>query len=584
MERKAKIVCTIGNVQKKLEREVRESQKETIANEKEREKRQREHGYKNLEDELRRVISGFIENGMNVARINMAHYDVENEDDEYYLRKLIETIRDQSNEIAIMGDIQGPKVRIHNFLDQCEGKEEVELSKNDVFILTTNERLAGGKGANIKKPEPLDFIGDVRRFIKDKALPVEFWFADGEVVLTADAKHIRVEDAEIECTVKVPGTIKKNKGITVKNTIIQPGRYELWKYPKDKEDIEYLLERNIDMFALSLVNSREDVVSFQSYIKNCIGGRGGEKEIEKRFYSGMKDFPVVSKIETEEGFQNIDTILEVSYGIMVARGDLALQTGIQDIPVLQKRIIEKCVLSGKPVITATQMLSWMMYFVEPKRAEATDVANAIFDGTDALMLSEETADPNSKYPKESINMMADIALVTEKEIAERNKVEYKYRIDQLHEKISSRLKSSSDKESTRESCTEREEESISYAVSYNACKNAFELDCEAIIVLTETGETARILSRYRPDMIIIAGVYSERIARILQLSYGVKAIVIERNDPGYPFEEFQEVIQKGLERGLVQKGDRVVTVGRYPRREPRTVTLLNVHTIEGSSR
>ncbi|UCE18989.1 MAG: hypothetical protein JSV84_01165 [Gemmatimonadota bacterium] len=576
MGRKSKIVCTIGNIEKKFEQEVRTDLSGSIPDAVELEERIRDEVKKNLCERLRSIISGFIENGMNVARLNMAHFDVDDEDDDRYLSTLIETIRELSPDIAILGDIQGPKVRIHNFLGEYEDKKEVELEAKESFVITTRESLSTGKGASIQKPDFLDFVGDMRRHIKDKGRPVEFWLADGEVILTAEAEDIKENDGDIHCTVKVPGRIKIRKGIAVKNSAIQPGRYELRKYPKDQKDVEYLLRQRVDAIALSMVNSKNDVEGLHGFIKNTIGGKGGGKGIEERYYAGTTDFPIIAKIETEDGFRNIDEIIETCYGVMVARGDLALQTRIQEIPILQKRIIEKCVLRGKPVITATQMLSWMMYFVEPKRAEATDVANAIFDGTDALMLSEETADPKSKYPAESIRMMADIATATEREAKERNRVEYKYKVDQLHEKIMSRLQEGEESKFSENECGDI----ISHTVSYNACKKAFELGCKSIIVLTDTGSTARIISRFKPDASILAGVYSQHVARLLQFSFGVQAVKIVRDDAGYPFEEFRQVIDRAKEQGLVRTGDRVVTVGRYPRRIPGTVTLLNVLTVE----
>ena len=582
MRRKAKIVCTIGNVKKILEQEIRHRLQNTLTDVRELKEEVDDKTDELLAEELRRTMSGFIERGMNVARLNMAHFNVNDEDDKDYMRKLMETIRELSEEVAIMGDLQGPKIRIKDFLGACKGQNEVDLNGADTFILTTKETLSGVSGASIRKPEFLDFIGNVKRNIKDRNLPVEFWFADGEVILEAREEDIREDDAEIHCRIKVAGVLKRNKGISVKNSSMQPGRYELWKYPKDKVDIEFLLVHDIDMLALSMVNSDDDVKSLQDHIRDSIGGSGGVQEIERGFYSGIQDFPIISKIETEEGVRRIDEIIDVSYGVMVARGDLALQTRIQDIPLLQKRIIEKAVLKAKPVITATQMLSWMMYFIEPKRAEATDVANAIYDGTDALMLSEETADPKSKYPKEAIKMMSDIAMAAENDLRQRNTLEYKYKVDQLHEKIMKSQPGGASASGTGQTEFQSEVDilRVSQTVTYNACKKAFELGCKAIIVLTETGETARMISRFKPDVTIIAGVYSPQIGRLLSLSYGVKAILIKAQDTGYPFSEFKDVLKRAKELHLLEPGDRVVTVGRYPRTQSGTVTLINVCTLE----
>lgn len=582
MKRKAKIICTIGSVKKTLEQEIRHQLQSTITDKRDLKEEVKNKTDELLAGELKRTVSGFIENGMNVARLNMAHFDIDDEDDREYIRILMESIRELSDEVAILGDLQGPKIRVKKFLGTCEGRNEMNLENTETFILTTKETLSGDSGASIKKPEFLDFIGNVKRNIKDRNLPVEFWFADGEVILEAQEEDIREDDTEIHCRIKVAGMLKMNKGISVKNSSMQPGRYELWKYPKDKVDIEFLLDHDIDMLALSMVNGGDDVKSLQDHIRNSIGGSGGVQEIERRFYSGIRDFPIISKIETEEGVHHIDEIIDVSYGVMVARGDLALQTRIQDIPVLQKRIIEKAVLKAKPVITATQMLSWMMYFIEPKRAEATDVANALYDGTDALMLSEETADPKSRYPMEAIKMMSDITLAAEHDLRQRNTLEYKYKVDQLYEKIMKSHQGGTGTLGTEqpESQLETDVLRISRTVAYNACKKAFELRCKAIIVLTETGETARMISRFKPDVTIIAGVYSRQVARLLNLSYGVRAISIEIRERGYPFAEFNEVMEKARGLHLLERGDRVITAGRYPRTRSGAVTLLNVDTVQ----
>jgi len=558
MLRKAKIVCTIGRIE---------------------------------ENELAKTIRRFINAGMDVARINMAHYDLKKPADRSYLSKLIRVIRDEARNlgktVAIMGDIQGPKVRIKEFVGSLSGKKAVSLQRGDTFILTSQKKFLRDKaGASIRYEGELNFFQNVRSNIKkgdkDKPKRVEFWFGDGRVILQAE----EVTPSFASCKVIVGGELKIGQGVSVKNSSIRPGTYSLDCYPKDRKDIALLLKLGVDLFALSFVNSRDDVRNFQEYIKSELRNLR-LPSIEKRF-CGLADFPTISKIETATGFRHLDEIMEASYGIMVARGDLALQTGIETIGIFQKHIIDRCVTEGKPVITATQMLLSMMDFKEPRRSEATDVTNAIFDGTDCLMLSEETADPKSKFPVESIQMMAQIASTAEKEIKRLNGVEYKYKIDQRHEKnlhnleerqreLENKLKRQAlTPKEYQKGKTDLERREIRDHISYNACEMTHEMKCSAILVLTETGRTARMVARFKPDVPILAGVYDEQIARILKLSCGVEAFKIKRDDTGYPFKEFHQVLEQAKNRGILKKKDRVVLVAGYPRREFGTVTFLNV--------
>lgn len=553
MLRKAKIICTIGRIQDKLEE----------------------------------VIEQFITAGMDVARISMAHYDLNNDLDKNYLEELIGTIRRVAKKsgktVAIMGDIQGPKVRIKDFVGRLQGKNEIAVKCGEEFILTSKNQFTKNKsGASIRYEGNFKFFEDIKCNIKEKDMPIEFWFGDGRVILEALKENITSTHAS--CQVKVAGNLKKGKGISVKNSMISPQVYSLANYPKDQTDIKLLLQKDVDFFALSFVNNKEDVMNLQEYIR---------LQLKKLKLPRVQDgFPIISKIETEEGFINLDEITEESYGIMVARGDLALQTKIETIPIYQKRIIDSCLTKGKPVITATQMLLSMMNFIEPRRSEATDVANAIFDGTDALMLSEETAAPDSKFRVESIRMMAKIATETEEEIGRLSQLEYKDRIDHRHEKALTALRMERAKiekelrnrkiinQAYQNKIIELQRREDGENIAYNACKIAFESKFSAIVILTETGGTARIISRFKPNIPVIGGVYNARIARILKLSYGVEPIIIERDDSTYPFGELKQVIGQAKKSGIVKKGRRVILVAGYPRGAPGTVTFLNISKIE----
>lgn len=567
LERKAKIVCTIGRIEN---------------------------------NRLKEKIIYFIKAGMDVARINMAHYNSTDPNDKQYLKDLIGRIRTEGRKydkfVAIMGDIQGPKVRITEFLGDCQNEEKVPLTKHDEFTLTSETTIpTGKKGARIGYEGRFDFFQDIKTTVQtdkqDKPKPIEFWFADGKVII--EAKYERLEDTSVTCNVIVEGELKKGEGVSVKNAMIKPGEYTLENYPKDMHDINFLLEQDIDFLALSFVNSKDDLKNLQHYIKLKIHELELPK-IEERFF-GMKDFPIISKIETIGGISHIDEIMEVSYGIMVARGDLALRTGIQKIGIYQKKVIDRCLTKGIPVITATQMLLSMMEFKEPRRSEATDVTNAIFDGTDALMLSEETADSESKFQVESIQMMADIAMETEKEIKDLNKLEYEYKIGQRFTKIrklldeeASEIKNKyNDGKTMANEYEDYEDSKVNFArkettdnISHNACQMAYDAKrCEAIVVLTDTGGTARMVSRFRPDMPIFAGVYNEQIGRILSLSYGVKAFIVKERNSNYPFDELMQIVEQAKKKNLLKSGDKIIQVAGFPSRRPGTVTFINDFTI-----
>lgn len=570
MLRKTKIICTIGRIP---------------------------------ETKLTSTINEFVAAGMDVARINMAHYDVAEQGDRDYLEKLVKTIRDEAKRlrktVAILGDIQGPKVRISGFFGFGSPEpDEVVLKSGDIFVLSESA-INGKKGATIAHEGQFNFFKDIKakpipkKDDKGKHKPIEFWFGDGKVMLETSRKCIR-ENSAI-CTVQVPGALRKKKGVTPKNATITPGKYSLANYKKDQKDIRFLLLQKVDFLALSFVNSAQDVRNLQEFVRS-VAVEEGWKDFEEEL-CGLDKFPIISKIETNDGVAHLEEILEDSYGILVARGDLALQTGIEKVGILQKDIIEKCVAVGKPVITATEMLLSMMEFKEPKRSEVSDVTNAVEDGSDALMLSEETADAKSKYPVDSIKMMAKIILATETKRAE-NRLDYRYELEKLHEKAiedlrakNSELQTKLDNHNITQDEFYREREKLKRMentehISCDVCKTAFELGCKAIIVLTDTGGTARMISRFGTDAPILAGVYNDRIARLLRITYGVEAFKIVHSSQGYPFEEFNGVLRQARSSELLRqgkcapkKGDRVILVAGYPQGKPGTTTFLNIYEI-----
>ncbi|MFS8513508.1 MAG: pyruvate kinase [Planifilum fulgidum] len=452
------------------------------------------------------VLKRLMEAGMNVARLNFSHGSHE----EHALR--IERIRRAAAEtgktVAILLDTKGPEIRTG---DLREG--EVELKEGETFILTT---------------EPVE--GDASRVsVSYAGLPQDvrpgstILIDDGLIKLTV----VEVRGHEIVCRVVNSGVLKNRKGVNVPGVRIQlPGITE-----KDAEDILFGLEQGIDFIAASFVRKKEDVLE----IRKLLEDRGA-------------DIPIIAKIENQEGLDNLDSILEVADGLMVARGDLGVEIPAEEVPLVQKQMIRKCNLLGKPVITATQMLDSMQRNPRPTRAEASDVANAILDGTDAIMLSGETA--AGKYPVEAVETMARIA----------SRAESALRYRDLFRQRSREL-----------------EVSITDSISQAVVHTAEALNCAAIITSTESGHTARMVSKYRPRAPIVAGTPHEKVMRRLTLVWGghpVKGKVVNSTD-----EMLQSAIDSALASKTVRHGDLVVITAGVPVGQPGTTNLIKVHVI-----
>ncbi len=452
------------------------------------------------------VLKRLMEAGMNVARLNFSHGSHE----EHALR--IERIRRAAAEtgktVAILLDTKGPEIRTG---DLREG--EVELKEGETFILTT---------------EPVE--GDASRVsVSYAGLPQDvrpgstILIDDGLIKLTV----VEVRGNEIVCRVVNSGVLKNRKGVNVPGVRIQlPGITE-----KDAEDILFGLEQGIDFIAASFVRKKEDVLE----IRKLLEDRGA-------------DIPIIAKIENQEGLDNLDSILEVADGLMVARGDLGVEIPVEEVPLVQKQMIRKCNLLGKPVITATQMLDSMQRNPRPTRAEASDVANAILDGTDAIMLSGETA--AGKYPVEAVETMARIA----------SRAESALRYRDLFWQRSREL-----------------EVSITDSISQAVVHTAEALNCAAIITSTESGHTARMVSKYRPRAPIVAVTPHEKVMRRLTLVWGVhpvKGKVVNSTD-----EMLQSAIDSALASKTVRHGDLVVITAGVPVGQPGTTNLIKVHVI-----
>lgn len=453
------------------------------------------------------MLEKLMKAGMNVARLNFSH----GTQDEHQQR--IDRIKRVSEKLkkptAIMLDTKGPEIRLGKMA------EPVVLEIGDKFTLTSRE-LEGNK--EIASQSHVGLPKDVK---KGTSILIDDGLVELKVI---DIK----DDTEIICEVINSGEISSNKGINVPGIKISlPAITE-----KDKSDIIFGIKNDIDFIAASFVRKREDVMEIREILEQNAG----------------EFIHIIPKIENQEGIDNIDAILEVSDGLMIARGDMGVEVATENIALVQKELIKKCVLAGKPVITATQMLDSMIRNPRPTRAEVTDVANAILDGTSAIMLSGETA--SGKYPEEAVKTMNRIALKMED-----------------HLDLGSFL---GDKDHYLENTTTN-------AIGESAVKIADELEAAAIIASTLGGSTARSLSKFRPSKRIIAITTSERIRRQLSLVWGVEAVVV----PVY--ESTDDLMNKSLdflvEHGYLEEGDLVVITAGIPVGSSGSTNLIKVQTI-----
>ena len=453
------------------------------------------------------VLRQMIEAGMNVARINFSHGS--HEEHGKKLELLYKLRKEMGVPVAALLDTKGPEIRLGTFANGSE-----ELQAGATFTLTTVAMEGTAEKVSIT------FAG----------LPADV--KPGDAILIDDGLiELRVEETtstDIRCTVINGGPVSNRKGVNVPNvSLSMPYLSE-----RDKSDVLYGIKAGFDFIAASFVRNAQDVQLLRDLLKE----NGGE------------DIKIISKIENAEGVHNIDEIIRVSDGIMIARGDMGVEIPFEQVPKIQKDIIKKVYHSGKYVITATQMLESMTENPRPTRAEATDVANAIYDGTSAIMLSGETA--AGKYPVEAVRTMAKIALETE------NDIDYKARFNRFKE------------QSVR---------NVTNAISHATCSAAYDLEAAAIITVTESGQTARMISKYRPGVQIIGCTVNSRVYRQLAMSWGVMPIFCQLKDDAD--ELFDHAVQRAKEEKLIQDGDLVVITAGVPLGIPGTTNLLKVQTV-----
>ncbi|SKA98429.1 pyruvate kinase [Caloramator quimbayensis] len=453
------------------------------------------------------MIRKLVENGMNAARLNFSHGSYEEHGNRI---KLIKKIREELNKpIAIILDNKGPELRTGNFK-----VDSVELSEGQKYILTTRQVLGDETICSV----------NYEKLHEDLKAGDRVLINDGLVGLEVE----KIEGQDIHCKVLNSGVISSHKNMNIPGVKINlPALTK-----KDIEDIKFGIEQGIDIIAASFIRKAADVIAIRKVLEDNDG----------------EGILIVSKIENQEGVDNIDDIIKFSDAIMVARGDLGVAIPTEDVPVVQKMIIEKCNMAGKPVITATQMLDSMIRNPRPTRAEASDVANAIFDGTDAIMLSGETA--NGKYPIEAVATMSRIA----------QKAESALNYDSMLRK---RRKYHS--------------QSVPDAISLATVTTAMELNASAIITATQSGHTARMVSKYRPQCNVIAATPFKRVARKLAIVWGVYPIITERMESAD--DVMDKSVNEALIQGYVKKGDLVVLAAGVPVGFTGTTNLMKVHIV-----
>lgn len=458
--------------------------------------------------ESEEILKQLFLNGLNVCRLNFSH----GSHDEHKIR--IDTIKKVREElglpIAIMLDTKGPEIRLGNFKDGT-----IELEQGSTFTLTNRDILGDESIVN------MSYEGLANDVQKGSIILIDDGLVELEVIEVIDGTDIR-------CKALNSGTLKNHKGVNVPNVEINlPAITE-----KDISDILFGIENGIDFIAASFIRRGEDVTEIRRILEENNG----------------QHIDIISKIENQQGVDNLDEIIAFSDGIMVARGDLGVEIEAETMPIVQKDMIKKCNIAAKPVITATQMLDSMMRNPRPTRAEVTDVANAILDGTSAIMLSGETA--AGKYPVESVRTMYKIAVTTE------NSLNY-----------SDLLKSKSYKS----------EITTTNAIGRSTCYTAQDLEAAAIITATSSGATSRAISKFRPKSPIIAVTTTEEVKRKLALEWGVYPVLAPESKT--TDEVISNSVEASISSGYVKEGDLVVITAGIPVGLSGSTNLIKVQTI-----
>lgn len=452
------------------------------------------------------LIAPLMKAGMNVARFNFSHGTYETH--QHYYDEVCR-IRDELGlPVATMLDTKGPEIRVRSFKNG-----RVTLQNGQLFTLTTDEVEGDEERVSITYKE----------LPQDIAVGTSILIDDGLIGMQVE----RIDGADIVCRVLNGGVVSNNKGVNIPNAhLSMPFISE-----KDHQDILFAIKNGYDFIAASFTRCADDIMQIRHILQenNC------------------HTINIIAKIENMEGVENIDEILRVVDGVMVARGDLGVEVPLEDVPSLQKKLIQRGIAAGKPVITATQMLDSMIKNPRPTRAEATDVANAIYDGTSAIMLSGESA--VGAYPVEAVETMVRIALRAEADM------------DYIR-RFSRDTSASTD---------------VTNAISHATVTSAHDLNASAIITVTKSGSTARILSRYRPSCVIVGCTTEKHVWRQLALSWGTVPLMIA--EESNTDDLFEHAVDAAVQNGLVHDGELVVLTAGVPLGISGTTNLMKVHVV-----
>lgn len=454
------------------------------------------------------MVKKLIETGMNAVRINFSHGSHESHGE------TINTVKKVREElgmpIPLVLDTKGPEIRT-----KLLKEEPVKLEKGNKFTLTTDDIEGDATKVSVTYED----------FAKDLSVGATVLIDDGLIEL----KVLEINGNDVVCEIINTGMLGSRKGINLPNVSIKlPALTE-----KDIEDIKFGIKMGFDYIAASFIRSASDVLSIRKVLEENNG----------------TDIKIISKIENREGVDNIDEILEVTDGIMVARGDLGVEIPFEEVPIIQKQLIEKCKAKGKLVVTATQMLESMITNPRPTRAEASDVANAIYDGTDAIMLSGETA--KGSFPVEAVNAMVRIATKIE------SSIDY---VQKFYKNNSAKITNVTD------------------AISHATCTTAHDLNAPCIVAVTKSGFTVREVSKYRPKSIILGLTPDERVQRQLNLTWGCYPHLVDINQISSG-DLFENTASIASEKGFAKKGDNIVTVGGTPLGQIGCTNTLKAQTL-----
>ena len=449
------------------------------------------------------VIQALMESGMDIARVNFSHGS--HQDHAETIDRLRTASRTLGTSLSILQDLSGPKMRIGKF-----STSSIHLRANAKFTLTAQQTFGDENGVSINCPE----------LIQDLNAGDSILLADGELEL----RVISTTGTDVTCEVVVGGELQSNKGISVPGVLLS----QSIPTPKDITDLHFGLQHGVDWVAQSFVRTADELRRLRSLIQE-----------------NGADVPIIAKIEKREALDDLDQIIAEADGIMVARGDLGLEIPLQDVPLVQKEIIQKANLAGKPVVTATQMLESMIHNPRPTRAEATDITNAIFDGTDAIMLSGETA--IGKYPIAAACTMADVAIATEE------KIDFVERFKRQPIECGGEIPD---------------------AIAHAACHTALEVDAEVVICCTRSGQTAQLVAKHRPHALNAVVSANEDTLRRTMLFWGTYPVRIQlAQNTDQLIAMAKEAV---LKSGIAQPGDRAVIVAGIPTDVPMPTNMIKV--------